>query len=147
MKIKFGPAGLGKVDEAVKNLEAYHKLGLEACEIGFTYGVYIKKDEDIKKIREAAQKFNIKLSIHAPYWVNLNSEDKNKIEQSKERILKCCEIGEKLACYIVVFHPGYYGKMNPEITFDNIKKAILEMQDVIKKKKWKIKIAVETMGK
>lgn len=147
MNIKFGPAGLGSVKDAVKNLEEYNKLGLTACEIGFTYGVYIKKDEDIKRIKEAAEKFNVKLSIHAPYWVNLNSTDKKKIEQSKERILSCCETGERLGCYTVVFHPGYYGKMNEEETYENIRKAILEMQEVLRKNKWKIKIAVETMGK
>jgi len=147
MKIKFGPAGLGKVDEAVNNLEEYHKIGLEACEIGFTYGVYIKNKDDIQKIKEASEKYGIKLSIHSPYWVNLNSSEKKKIEQSKERILKCCKVGEKLGCYRVVFHPGYYGKMDPGETYENIKKAILEMQEYIKKKKWKIKIAVETMGK
>ncbi len=147
MRIKFGPAGLGPVNDAVKNLEEYYKLGFEACEIAFTYGVYIKNDEDMEKIRKNAEKNNILLSIHSPYWVNLNSMEKKKIEESKERILKCCEVGEKLGVYRVVFHPGYYGKMNEDETFNNIKKAILDMQEVLKINKWKIKIAVETMGK
>ncbi len=147
LTIKFGPAGLGPINEAVRNLENYYRLGLKACEIAFTYGVYIKKEEDIKKIREASKKFEIKLSIHAPYWINLNSKDKDKIEKSKERILMCCEVGEKLGCDFVVFHSGYYGGMKEEETYENIKNAILEMQDFIKQKKWKIKIAPETMGK
>ena len=145
--ITFGPAGLGPVKDAVKNLEQLSKKGLGACEIAFTYGVYIKNDADMAMIKEAAEKFNIKLSIHAPYWVNLNSTEKKKIEESKQRILKCCEVGEKLGCYRVVFHPGYYGKMAVEETYENIKNAILDLQETIKKNKWKIKIAVETMGK
>ena len=147
MTIHFGPAGLGPVKDAVKTLEDYSKKGLEACEIAFTYGVYIKHDEDMKIIKEAAEKNKIKLSIHAPYWVNLNSSEPKKIQESKERILRCCEVGEKLGCYRVVFHPGYYGKMSPEETFDNIRNAVKDMQTIIKEKKWKIKIAVETMGK
>ena len=147
MTIHFGPAGLGPVKDAVKTLEDYSKKGLEACEIAFTYGVYIKHDEDMKIIKEAAEKNKIKLSIHAPYWVNLNSSEPKKIQESKERILRCCEVGEKLGCYRVVFHPGYYGKMFPEETFDNIRNAVKDMQTIIKEKKWKIKIAVETMGK
>ncbi|MEN9625999.1 MAG: hypothetical protein RL557_327 [archaeon] len=145
--IIFGPAGLGPVKDAVKNLEDLSKRGLGACEIAFTYGVYIKNDADMAMIRAAAEKFNIKLSIHAQYWVNLNSSEKKKIEESKQRIIKCCEVGEKLGCYRVVFHPGYYGKMAPEETYANIRDAILDMQEVIKKNKWKIRIAVETMGK
>ena len=42
----FGPAGLGPVKTAEKVLEEYAKLGLKACEIAFTYSVYIKNDED-----------------------------------------------------------------------------------------------------
>jgi len=80
MAIKFGPAGIGPIKEAVDNLKKYHKLGFKACEISFTYSVYIKKDEDIKMIREASEKYDIKLSIHAPYFVNLNSKDKKIIE-------------------------------------------------------------------
>lgn len=147
MAIKFGPAGLGPVKDAIKNLEYYHSLGLRACEIAFTHGIYIKNEDDMKKIKQAAEKLDIKLSIHAPYWLNLNSKEKKKIEDSKERILNCCKIGEKLGCYMVVFHPGYYGSISEQESYQNIKNAILEMQDFLKKKKWKIKISPETMGK
>ncbi|MBS3072861.1 hypothetical protein J4477_03450, partial [Candidatus Pacearchaeota archaeon] len=71
MAVIFGPSGLGGVKEAVSNLETYSKLGIKACEIAFTYGIYIKNDSDIKAIKEASEKFGIKLSIHAQYWVNL----------------------------------------------------------------------------
>src|SRR3989344_294476 len=127
MTIIFGPSGLGPVKEAVANLERYSSLGLKACEIAFTYGVYIKNDSDIKMIREAAQRLGIKLSIHSQYWVNLNSDDKTKIEQSKKRILQCCEIGEKLGAEYVVFHPGYYGKMDKEKAYCNIRDSIIDM--------------------
>ncbi len=114
MSIKFGPVGIGGVNDAVSNLEKYHKLGLTACEIAFTYGVYIKRKEDAIKIKNAAKKFKITLSIHAPYWINLNSSDKEKVEKSKQRILKCCEIGTYLEATKIVFHPGYYTKIDKE---------------------------------
>lgn len=147
MSIKLGSAGIGPVKDIDETFKKYKEAGIEAAEIPFTYSVYIQKEEDIKKVRGASKKFDIKLSIHAPYWINLNSKEKKKIESSKERILKCCEVGEKLGCEIVVFHSGYYNGMKEEETYENIKKAILEMQDFIKQKKWRIKIAPETMGK
>ena len=91
MNIRFGPAGLGPVKNAEETLKEYHKLGLRACEIAFTYGVYIKKEEDAKRIGKKAKELDIKLSIHAPYYVNLNSEEKAKREATKKRILDCCE--------------------------------------------------------
>jgi len=147
MKIKFGPAGLGPVKDSVSNLEEYHQLGIRACEIAFTYGVYIKNKKDALEIKKASEKFGIKLSIHAPYWINLNSTDKDKIKKSKERILRCCEVGDWLGAYLVVFHPGYYSGAEPEETYQNIKKSIIEIQEEIKKNKWKVKLAPETTGK
>ncbi len=145
MAIKFGPAGLGPVKTAEKVLEGYSKMGLKACEIAFTYSAYIKAEE-CEKIKRKAEELGISLSIHAPYFVNLNSEEKEKREASKARIIKCCEIGELLGAKTVVFHPGYYSE-NREKSYDVIKSGVSEMMKEVKKNGWKIQIAPETMGK
>jgi len=145
--IKLGPAGIGSVKDVETTFEKYHELGLKAAEIPFTYGVFIKKEEDMEKIKKLSEKFDIKLSIHAQYWINLNSKEKDKIEKSKQRILDCCRVGNKVGAYRIVFHPGYYGGMDKEETYQNIKQAILDIQKEIKSKGWKVKIAPETTGK
>jgi len=146
MNIKFGPAGLGPVKEATQRLEEYSKLGLSACEIAFTYGVYIK-EKDAPIIKKAAEKYNISLSIHAPYWINLNSNEKLKQKQSIDRILNCVKIGNKLGVKTIVFHAGFYGKTSKEETYETIKNNIQTMQDEIKDNNYTPKIAPETMGK
>lgn len=147
MTISFGPAGIGPVKDAISNLEMYHKLGLKACEIAFTYGIYIKEREDAVRIGNKAKELGIKLSIHAPYWINLNSKDKKKVEESKKRILDCCKIGTLLGAYRIVFHAGFYSGMDKEETFQNIKQRILELQEEIKKEKYTPELAPEIMGK
>jgi len=151
MTIKFGPAGLGPAATAEKVLEKYHKLGLQACEIAFTYSVYIKP-EDAVRIGKRAKELGIDLTIHAQYWLNLNSDEKAKREATKKRILACCEIGELLGAKLVVFHPGYYtnkGKdeKSKEESYETIKEGVIDVMKEIKKKGWKIKIAPETMGR
>jgi len=146
MVIKFGPASLGPVNEAISNLEHFAKLGFGACEIAFTYSVYIK-EQDAKKIGEVAKKLGIQLSIHAPYFINLNSVEKAKVEASKQRILKCLEIGTYLGAKYVVFHAGFYGKDSKEKTYEKIKKEILELEKIRKEKKYTPRLAPETMGK
>ncbi|MEK6893065.1 MAG: TIM barrel protein [Nanoarchaeota archaeon] len=149
MSIRFGPAGLGPASTALEILETYHKLGLRACEIAFTYNVYIKP-QDAEKIKEKAQELDIELSIHAPYFVNLNSEEEKR-EATKKRILACCEIGELLGAKVVVFHPGYYSRKGKEIDYESsyqrIKLGIIDIMKVAADNNWKIKIAPETMGK
>ncbi len=147
MKIRIGPSGLGPIKEAISNLEHYHKLGLTACEIAFTYGAYIKNKSDAEEIGERAKQLNISLSIHAPYWINLNSDDASKIKKSKERILESCKVGTWLGAKTVVFHPGFYGKRPREEAYKNIKKHIMEIQASAKKMKYTPRIAPEMMGK
>ncbi|MFH1801394.1 MAG: TIM barrel protein [archaeon] len=147
MEIKFGPAGLGGVKEAVENLEEYHKLGLKACEIAFTYGIYIKNKEDALKIKKSAKKYDVELSIHAPYWINLNSDKKEIAEKSKKRILRCLEVGTWLDAEKIVFHPGYYGKSTKEQTYRKIKSEIEKLQKARREKNYTPKLAPETTGK
>jgi deoxyribonuclease-4 len=145
--IIFGPAGLGPVKTAEKVLEQYAKRGLKACEISFTYSVYIKSKEDARRIGKKAEELGIDLTIHGQYFINLNSAEKEKIEASKKRILDCCEMGEELGAKCVVFHPGFYGKGEREEAYPVIRDGIKEIMAEMKKRKYKIKLAPETMGK
>lgn len=145
--IRFGPAGLGPVKDAIETLEEYHTLGFRACEIAFTYGAYIKNKDEAVAIGIKAKELGIKLSIHGSYFINLNSAEKEKIEKSKERILECCKVGTWLQADCVVFHPGFYGKMNKEETYENIRTAILDIRGQIKEKHYTPKLAPEMMGK
>lgn len=146
MGVRFGPAGLGPVKGALDVLENYQRAGLRACEIAFTYQAYIKSEKDAREIGEKAKETGISLSVHAPYFVNLNSDEKEKREATKKRILECCRVGNLMGAHLVVFHPGYYGS-DREKAYDVIKEGILEIKREIKKNGWKIEIAPETMGK
>ena len=146
-KIKFGPAGFGSVKDAVSNLETFHELGLDACEVAFTYGAYIKDKEDGLKIGKVVKKLGIFLSIHAPYYVNLNSKEEEKVEASKKRILKCCEVGSWLGAKRVVFHPGFYSGMESSDVVDKVAGEISEMMKVVKENKWDVELCPEVMGK
>lgn len=145
--IKIGPAGMGSVKDAEKTFEEYNKLGFRVCEIPFTYGVFIKDQKTAENVGKLAKKFDIELTIHAPYWINLNSAEKEKIEASKQRILACCKVGTWLGASRVIFHCGFYGKDTREKTFENIKERILELKEECKKKNYPPLLTPEIMGK
>lgn len=144
--IRFGPSGIGGVREAPKILELYNKQGIKAAEIPFTYQIWMNNAE-AKEIGEIAKEFDIKLSIHAPYWLNLASKEKDKRKATKKRILNCCERAHYMKANVVVFHCGYYQGRDKEEVYDMIKNGILDMQGTIKNNKWKVKLAPETAGK
>ena len=110
-----------------------HDLGIFD---GFTCtkcGETLLTEESVKKAQQKAKELGIRLSIHAHYWINLNSEEPEKIEQSKERILECLKVGTWLGAEVVVFHPGFYGKMSREETYQNIEKQMKELETERKK--------------
>jgi deoxyribonuclease-4 len=145
-KIKLGPAGIGGFKEAPAYLEEFSKLGISCAEIPFTYGIWLdnKQAEEIGKI---AEKFKVQLSIHAPYYINLDSNDETKVKASMKRILDSCERAHYLKAKYVVFHAAFYGKDSPEKVYEVVKKRILEMQRIIKKNSWNVSLAPETTGK
>lgn len=146
MTIRFGPAGLGPTKTALATLEQYSKKGLRACELAFVHSVYLKDEKDAQAIGNKAQELDIALSIHAPYYVNLSSEEKSTRETTKERILACCKVAHWLGGATVVFHPGYYGK-DKAASYAFVKEGIIEMMKTVTKNKWNALLAPETMGK
>jgi deoxyribonuclease-4 len=145
MKILFGPAGSAGLGN-VEGIKKAKKLGLDAFEVEFTYGVKMS-NEEAKKVGEAAKENNIKLSIHAPYYINLASKEKAKLNASKKRILASCERAHYMNASPVVFHSGFYQGRNPEDIYKMIKAQIKDLQKTIKSKGWKVKLAPEVTGK
>jgi deoxyribonuclease-4 len=144
--IRLGPAGSGGLGN-LDGVKEVRRVGLDAMEVEFTYGVRMSNSE-AKKVGELAKKLGVTLSVHAPYYVNLASEEKGKIVASKKRVLDSCERAHHLGASHVVFHPGFYGKRAKEDVYRIIKEAIEDMMGVIKKNKWKkVVLAPETTGK
>ena len=141
-QIRLGPAGSD--GNTMKGIQHAKEIGLHALEIEFTHGVNMS-NELAKEAGELAEKLGIKLSIHAPYFINMASEDKDKIENSKKRLLLCCEKAFHLKAKHVVFHAGYYGKRGKEEVYQIMKE---EINDLMKRNNYKeVKLSCETAGK
>jgi len=85
------------------------------------------------------------LSVHAPYYINLASEEEEKISASKQRILKSAQRAHALKAKVVVFHPGYYH--SEEETFELMKEACEDLSQRIEENSWEVKLGLETSGK
>ena len=143
--IRIGPAG----SDGLGNLKGIHKVArmkLDCMEVEFTYGVRMSMDH-AREVGALAKEKGIVLSVHAPYYINLASDEKEKIVASKKRILDSCERAAALGARNVVFHAGFYQKKTAAQTYRLIKKAIVEIQKKISKNKWKVKLCPEITGK
>lgn len=106
-----------------------------------------KNPERMKEIRKTAESCQMYLTVHAPYFVNLNAKEKEKLEASKKRILDAMEMGQLAGAHSVCVHPAFYLGMEPEKTYENVRKATDDIMSRAKKKKLTINLAFETMGK
>ncbi|MCP3686457.1 MAG: TIM barrel protein [bacterium] len=143
--IRLGTAGNCEKD-ILSSLKRLKEFGIDAQEVEFTYGVNMTLDT-AKKAGKLAKELGIKLSIHAPFYINLASAEKHKIAASKKRILDSAERGHYLNATHIVFHAAFYGKRTHEETYEMVKQEILDMQLYMEKKKWNTSLAPETTGK
>jgi deoxyribonuclease-4 len=150
MKIFLGPAGIPlktEKRETIEGIKTVHSIGLNAMEIEFVRGVYMKK-EIAKEVGRVAEELGIRLSIHAPYFINLSSEKKETIAASRKRIFNSAEIGELIGADAIAIHSAYYGKLSPEKTFEIVKEQFLKILDEMKNSGIKnVKLGIETMAK
>ncbi|RLJ00051.1 MAG: endonuclease IV [Candidatus Aenigmatarchaeota archaeon] len=146
MKIFLGPAGIPTISkpDTISGIESVAKLGLNAMEVEFVQGVRMG-NELAKQAGKVAEEHRVRLSIHAPYFINLCNEE--KAQASMKRILDSCERGYYMNASVVVFHPGYYGGMQKDKAYEMVKQACIKMVDEIERRGWNIKLGLETTGK
>ena len=143
--IRVGPAG----SSGLGNLKGVSKcagMDLDCMEVEFTYGVRM----DLKTAKEVgtlAREKGILLSVHAPYYINLASEEKEKLAASKKRILDSCQRAHAMGARNVTFHAGFYQTRTAEQTYTRIKKAMVGLQKQIARRKWQVRLCPEVTGK
>ena len=148
-KILFGTAGTPTTVSGQGSLEGIRevkRLGLGAFEFEFVQSARMR-DELATACGAEAKKLGVSLSAHAPYYVNLISAEKEKRTASVERILATSRILSKAGGTEVVFHPGFYGKMEKKAAFEEMKNAFGHILDQMKAEKLSAVLAPETTGK
>ena len=121
--------------------------GLDAYEYSAGRGVKLK-EETANAIGEQARLNNIKLSIHAPYFINLAATDAEQKLKNIDYILSSVNAATQLGADRVVVHPGAQGKAERAVAFQQTQKGLYEVVEKLTALGLKnVKILLETMGK
>ncbi len=150
MVINIGTAGIPascKGKSTTDGIRRIKELNLQCLEVEFVRGVNMS-NETAKEIGSVASELNVKLSVHAPYYINLNSSDKPKLEASKKRILDTLERAHHMGAEAIAVHAAYYGSDPPEQAYYNVKAACADILEKSEKNGWDdVSFGLETMGK
>ncbi len=152
--IKFGPSGTGSIFEEEgfsKTIDVPNWLkgkGLDLYEYSFGRGV--RMSEETAKIYGAEfAKHGIEISVHAPYFINLATQEEDKAANNHRYIKESLIALKNLGGQRCVFHPGSPLKMPREQAMDllmsRLDNLLCDLYDSGLAEN--TMLAIETMGK
>lgn len=152
--MRIGPSGNSEefYAQGFKNTEDEPKwlketLGLNAYEYSFGRGVNMSH-EKAEKIRVEAEKYDVLISGHAPYFINLANLDDGMLEKSYTYVTSTAEMTRSMGGERVIFHPAAQGKLERADavarTVDNAKRLL---DKIMERGYGDMTFCPETMGK
>jgi len=89
-------------------------LRLGALELAWVQSVRVSEGK-CAEIRAAAERHRIPLSVHAPYFINLNAGP-SEWPKGRKRLMDAAHYGNLAGATDIVFHPGsYFGRAPAEV--------------------------------
>ncbi|MBI5670149.1 MAG: TIM barrel protein [Chloroflexi bacterium] len=147
--IRFGTVGSPQTTPTSGTAAAIahiRELGLNHLEIAWVQSVRVS-DDTCGQIQAAASGYGVTLSIHAPYYINLNSQTTELMQKSDERLLAAARKGCLAGAKDIIFHPGSYHSQPPEQVYERAKEKLLEITGILREEGVNVTLRPETMGK
>jgi deoxyribonuclease-4 len=150
LSFKFGTVGSPtgtpkKPGGSAGAIEFSKSIGLDALELGWVQSVRVT-EATCALIKSASKEHDVALSVHAPYFINLNAND-DEWPKSRKRLMDAAHYGYLAGATDIIFHPGSYFMNDP---LEVLKIAIPRLQgcvDELKKNGDQATLRPETMGK
>lgn len=111
LSFRFGTVGSPsgtpkKPGGSVGAVQFSNSIGLNALELGWVQAVRVSV-ETCALINEAASQADVAISVHAPYYINLNADDE-EWPKSRQRLMDAAHYGNLAGATDIIFHPGSY---------------------------------------
>lgn len=121
------------------------EIGLDALELGWVQSVRVSV-ETCAAIKETAAAQDVGVSVHAPYFINLNA-NAEEWPKSRQRLMDAAHYGNLAGGTDIIFHPGsYFEQPAAEV----LKIAIPRLQECVDELRAAgnpVNLRPETMGK
>ncbi len=152
--VLFGPSGCGEefYNEGHRGIlevpEWIKSKGLDAYEYSFGHG-YQMSSELATMAGEKFKEFNVKLSLHAPFYINFANPDEEMYAKTKGYIYTGIKFLRAFGADRLIFHPASCGKMKREEAIELTTKRFAETFDYLEDEGLleNLLMCPETMGK
>lgn len=119
LSFRFGTVGspIGtpkKPGGSVGSIQFSRSIGLDALELGWVQAVRVSI-ETCAAINTTASQYDVAISVHAPYYINLNA-DAEEWPKSRQRLMDAALYGNLAGATDIIFHPGsYFERPAPDV--------------------------------
>ncbi len=130
---------------SVGAIEFSKSIGLGTLELGWVQSVRVT-EATCALIKAKGAEQDVALSVHAPYFINLNATDE-EWPKSRKRLMDAAHYGDLAGATDIIFHPGSYFGGDPAKV---LKVAVPRLQgcvDELRKAGNPVTLRPETMGK
>lgn len=139
------PSGASKKDP-IGAIRLVHEKGLDCLELEFAHGLRMK-DDTAEEINRIAKKLGVTLTAHAPYYINLNAKEQDKIDASINRLLQTARLAGMCGAFSMTFHAAFYMKDDPRTVFDIVKRYLHQITERLKDEENTIQLRPELTGR
>jgi deoxyribonuclease-4 len=150
LAFRFGTVGSPiqtpkKPGGSVGAIQFSRSLGLDALELGWVQSVRVTP-ETCALIQQEGRAQEVAVSVHAPYFINLNA-DEDEWPKSRKRLMDAAHYGNLAGATDIIFHPGSYFEREPA---DVLRVAIPRLEGCVEELRAAgnlVTLRPETMGK
>ena len=130
---------------SVGAIEYSKSLGLQALELGWVQSVRIG-EAACQNINACSKNHVVQLSVHAPYFINLNANE-DEWPKSRKRLMDAAFYGNLAGATDIVFHPGSYFNHLPDEVLPRTIERLAGCVQEIRQTGNPVTLRPETMGK
>jgi len=149
MMLRFGTAGVPRSSpkpDTISGIRRLGELGLHHLEMEWVRRVQVNRKAG-EGIRRAAEKAGITLTAHGPYYINLNSPERAKLEASIKRILDTARQAHHCGATSITFHAAFMMKCEPDAVYETVKEHLRGILSTLAREKITVDVRPELSGK
>jgi len=145
----FGTGGTphsAKTNTTIDGIKRIAELKLGCMEVEFVQGVRMG-EAGARLVAETAAREGVRLSAHAPYFINLNAHEPEKVRASQDRIIQTARIASLCGAESIVFHAAFYLGDSPGEVYTRVRESLKEVMHQLKRKNNRVWVRPEIAGK
>ena len=145
-KLNFITAGMplrtGK-GSYTKAFDILKEMNLDGMELEFVHGVRMS-DTNRDFVKNMSKDFVI--TAHGPFYINLNSQEEEKIDASLQRIIDTASVASEAGAFSITYHAAFYMGKDKETVYNQVKTQTKRIIEILENENINVWIRPETTG-